>query len=653
MFDFRPQDFPTDPGVYLMKNAQGKVIYVGKAISLRARLSSYFRGDPGHPKTRALVARVAAVDVLVTGTEKEALLLEASLIKKHRPRYNIVLRDDKSHILFKLDKTHQFPKIAFTRRVVRDGSTYFGPFTSAQAARKTWRELGRLFPLRKCRDTSFKNRVRPCLYHFIGQCLAPCVGNVSPEDYDVLVRRVEAFLSGRSGDVLKRVEREMLEASDALNFERAAELRDLLSAMRATIEGQSAVLPNHADLDAVDAFSAHGGMGVSVLFVRQGRLLDRANFFWPDFAEEELPEALPSFLAQYYRPESFIPARIVLSQRLMDALGEQGAATAQEALAERRGGVVALRAPRGPQEKHLVEMASANAARAVAEARQAGGEDAQEGIPALLGRRLHLGREARRIEAVDVSHLGGKGMRVGMVVYDTDRFAKDDYRQFALPELEGSGDDYAALARWVERRIAAGEPWPDLVLVDGGKGQLASVERAMTQAGLPNLWELASIAKSGRAKNAQMDQIFRPGRKNPLALRPGSKELLFLQRLRDEVHRFIIGRQRQARKKQGLASEILALPGVGPRTAKALWDAFGTLEAIRAADVAALRAVPGIGEKTARAIRESLDGLDAPTLDAPGLETPMEEAPGPGDPGPDAPGTDVPGTDVPGPDAAP
>jgi len=603
MFSYAPKDFPMDPGVYLMKNAQGKVLYVGKAVNLRSRLSSYFRAEVAHPKTRALVAKVAGVDVLVTATEKEALLLEASLIKKHRPRYNIVLRDDKSHILFKLDKSHEFPKIAFTRRVVRDGSTYFGPFTSAQAARKTWKELNKLFPLRKCRDVSFRNRVRPCLYHFIGQCLAPCSGNVSREEYGVLVKRVEAFLSGRSADVLKRLEREMGEASDALQFERAAELRDLLGAMRATIEGQAAVLPNHADMDAIDVFAAGGGMGLTVLFIRQGRLLDRANFFWPDFAEDELPEALPSFLAQYYRPESFVPARILLPVRLMETMGETGSGLAAEILTERRGSRVALGGPKSREEEGLLEIASANAARAVSEAREKGQE---ESVPALLGRKLQIGREIGRIEAVDVSHLGGKGMRVGMVVFEDGRFVKDAYRQYAFPELEGSGDDYAALARWVEKRIGSGEPWPDLVLVDGGKGQLTSVERALGQAGLPQLWELASIAKSGRSKNSLDDQVFRPGRKNPLALRPGSRELLFLQRLRDEVHRFVIGRQRQTRKKTGLTSEILAIPGVGPKTAKLLWDSFGTLERIHAATCEDLKNVAGLGIKRAERVYASL-----------------------------------------------
>ncbi|GAB6036199.1 excinuclease ABC subunit UvrC [Fundidesulfovibrio butyratiphilus] len=603
MFAFSPQDFPADPGVYLMKSAQGKVLYVGKAKSLRARLSSYFRGEISHPKTRALVSRVAGVDVLVTGTEKEALLLEASLIKKHRPRYNIVLRDDKSYILFKLGKGHDFPRITFTRRVVRDGSVYFGPFTSATAARQTWRELGRMFPLRKCRDKSFENRVRPCLYHAIGQCLGPCVGLVGREDYAVLVRRVEAFLSGRSGEVIRRLEREMHQAAEDLLFERAAELRDLVAAMKKTVEGQAVVLPNQADLDAVDVFSAGEGMGICVLFVRQGRLLDRASFFWPDFDAEDLPAALPSFLVQFYRPESFVPDRVLLPQRLLALMEDELEPTA-ELLSERRGGLVRLGPPRTPEETALTEMAQANAARAVRERAEA----PRESVPGLLGRKLHLGREIGRIEVVDVSHWGGKGTRVGMVVFENGALQPDQYRQYAMPEIEG-GDDYAALAAWASRRLASGPPFADLVLLDGGKGQLAAVERALAEAGAPKAWELASIAKSGRSKNALDDRIFRPGRKNPLPLRPGGKELLFLQRLRDAVHDFVIGRVRRAGRKKALASQLTGLTGVGPKTAKLLWEHFPSVEAMRAATVEDLSRLPGIGLKKAQALHDSLQTL--------------------------------------------
>jgi len=629
MYAFEPRNFPTDPGVYLMKNQQGRVIYVGKAVNLRARLGSYFRGVPEHPRTRAMVAAVVNVDILVTSTEKEALLLEASLIKKHKPRYNIVLRDDKTYILFKLDKSHEFPRLSFTRRVVKDGSVYFGPFTSAHGARKTWRELSRMFPLRQCRDASFGNRVRPCLYHHLGQCLGPCSGNITREDYAQVARRVEAFLSGRSKDILKRVEREMQEASEALLFERAAQLRDLLAAMRQTVEGQAVVLHSYADLDVIETFATGSGMGLSILFVRQGRFLDRVNFFWPDVSEEELSEALPSFLTQHYRPESFVPPRVLLPKRLLAVMGGN-AAMASEILAERRGGPVVVSGPKSADEERLLEIAAANAARAAAEARGAGSADE---IPALLGRKLHVGRELGRIEIVDVSHLGGKNMRVGQVVFEDGRFAKDAYRLYAMPELEGTSDDYAALAAWVARRIRGGAPWPDLVLIDGGKGQLAAVERAMRallekngqislksagaaqrgvvdatadeQPFLEQPWELASIAKSGRSKNASEDVIFRPGRKNPLPLRPGSKELLFLQKLRDEAHRFVIGRQRKSRKQTALKSEVLAIAGVGPKTARLLWGKFQTMERMRAATVEELLAA-GLGRAKAAVVFEGL-----------------------------------------------
>ncbi len=624
-FSFVLSDYPTSPGVYLMKNARGKIIYVGKAKSLRARLASYFRGEAGHsPKTRAMVGQIASIDTLLTATEKEALLLEASLIKKHKPRYNVVLRDDKQYILFKLDKRHPYPRLRFTRRVERDGAAYFGPFTSAAAARKTWKELNRIFPLRKCSDRALVNRVRPCLYHHIGQCPAPCVFDISREEYQETVRRVEDFLSGRSSEALQNVEREMLAASEALEFERAAKLRDLLRAMKKTVEGQAAAMPGFADLDAAGIFASEDGFALCVLFVRQGRLLDAKPFVFAGFDKTDAAEAAMSLLTQFYRPESFIPPRILLQKSLLEAAenadgpseapegeGADGAGGAPslaevlaEVLAERRGGPVRVAAPRGRFERQLMELALVNASRAIDEARAREREE-----PLRLPEKLRLAKEPGRIETVDVSHLGGRGTRVGQVVFEDGKPKKSAYRIYAFPELEGSGDDYLALASWARRRLESGPPWPDLVLIDGGKGQLAAVERAMSEAGSPGLFELASIAKAGRGRAESGDQIFRPGRKNPMPLAPGSKELLFLQRLRDAAHDFVIGSQRRSRKKTGLKSAVMELPGVGPHTAKALWERFGSVEAMSKATLDDLRALPGFGPKKAATVLAALAGL--------------------------------------------
>ena len=600
-FSFSPKDYPASPGVYLMKNARGKIIYVGKAKSLRARLSSYFRRDAGQGiKTRTLVSKIEAVDTLLTATEKEALLLEASLIKKHRPRYNVVLRDDKQYILFKLDRRHEFPRLRFTRRVLRDRAAYFGPFTSAAAARRTWKQLNRVFPIRKCSDRALKNRVRPCLYHHINQCLAPCVLDVDREEYMELVRRVEAFLTGRSAEELRNVEKDMLAASEALEFERAAKLRDLLAAMKKTVEGQAVVLPGFRDLDVVGVNLSENGLGLCVLFVRQGRLLDRKTFHWRDSGETGLGEAVLTLLSQFYRPESFIPGRILLPAELLGEGGDGGGETLAEILAERRGGEVRLAAPRGKYEKKLMELAGVNAAGAVDEARRAG-----DGSLVRLAPKLKLADEPERIEVVDVSHLGGKGVRVGQVVFEHGRPKKKDYRVYAFDELEGTSDDYLALASWVKRRVKSGPPWPDLLVIDGGKGQLRAVERALEEADMAGAWELASIAKAGRGRAETGDVVFRPGRKNPLALKPNSPELLFVQRLRDAAHDFVISRQRRTRKKD-LQSGLLELPGVGPKTARLLWEKFGSIEAMKQAGVEDFLGISGLGRKKAQQIFEAL-----------------------------------------------
>ncbi|KHK04220.1 excinuclease ABC subunit UvrC [Desulfovibrio sp. TomC] len=610
MFIFDLKNFPTSPGVYLMKGSRGKILYVGKAKNLRARLSSYFRNDASHtPKTTALVARIEGVDVLMTASEKEALLLESSLIKKHRPRYNVVLKDDKNYILFKLDKRSAYPRLAFTRRVERDGAAYFGPFTSASAARATWKELGRIFPLRKCGDRALANRVRPCLYHFIGQCLAPCVLPVDGGEYAALVRRVEAFLTGRSGEVLKAVQREMEQAAEELAFEKAAGLRDLLRAMRKTVEGQATVLTRLVDMDVVNLSVTDAGVGLCVLFVRQGRLLDRKTFFFPGVDAGEAVSAALTALLQFYRPESFIPPRIVVPEGLAPGDGEGEAAGDGQALAEileeRRGMALRLGPARGREERQLLEMAGVNAARAAEEAAKA----AESDVLPTLARAFGLSGLSR-LEAVDVSHLGGKGVRVGLVVFEDGAAKKSDYRTYAFAEAEGTSDDYLTLAAFAAKRAAAGPPWPDLLLIDGGKGQLAAVGRALDEAGVGGAFAIASIAKGDRRSQNEMDDvIFVPGRKNPLALRSGSPELLFLQRVRDTVHDYSIGRQRQARNKAGLSSDVLALPGVGPKTAKLLWDAFGSVAAMRAASLEDIRSRTGLGPGRATAVQAALASL--------------------------------------------
>ena len=677
--------FPATPGVYLYQDAGGRIIYVGKARRLRQRIASYFRDDSTlTPKTRLMLRHAVSIDILRTGTEKEALLLEAGLIKKHRPRYNILLRDDKEYLLFRIGREHPYPRVEVIRHNSKTRSRdadIFGPFSSGTAARETWQLLHKNFPLRRCSDRAFANRTRPCLYYDMGQCLAPCCLPVPREDYMALLRRVSLLLSGRSRELVTGLKEEMRTASDALRFEEAAKLRDQIRAVERTLERQSVVLAPGTDLDILGVAQTPEGLALGILFVRNGLLLDGRNFFWPGLEVEDTPELIAGFLAQFYLSRQglgeSIPPRVVLpwlpgeegllfttppeaeqestalltlaetdkekiptptpaaagaegvslstpaeaeSASLAASAGAEGTSlsiveeadassmhTLAAVLAEYRGGPVALSRPRTPEEDSLVLMAVANA-------REAAKGKAQPLLADLLAERLHAPRPLRRIEAVDISHTSGRQTRAGMVVFEDEEPVKSDYRSYSLEDLpDAAGDDYAALAAWAARRAASGPPWADLVLIDGGKGQLAAVGRAFAERGLEGEFTLASIAKArdedGRADRRAgnvADRIFLPGRSNPVPLPPGSAELLFLQRVRDTVHDFVIGRHRQARAAATLSGELTRLPGVGPKLARALFERFGSLAAMAEAEEEALRAVPGVGKERAALIRSRL-----------------------------------------------
>lgn len=632
---------PTLAGVYMYKDTEGRIIYVGKARHLRRRVASYFRPtEQLTPKTVAMLRHACSIDILTTTTEKEALLLEASLIKKHRPRYNIVLRDDKSYALFRIARTHPYPRLEIVRQVAggkngmrrdkSDKARYFGPFTSSLAARETWKILQRAFPLRRCSDRAFSNRVRPCLYHHMGQCLGPCVEDVAEAEYAQVVENVVLLLSGKSDALLQQLRRDMEAASEILDFERAADLRDQLRAVECTVERQAVVLAGGGDLDVIGIAEANGGLALGLLFVREGRLIDGRTFFWPSLALAEAPELLLSFITQFYGVGSVIPARIIVPWLPHDVADEQEYAESQNpenqivnehysenqipetvsrqaietALAELRGGHVRIMTARNADEHRLIDMACSNAT-------EAAHRTAKKPLSDMLMNAVHASRPIMRIEAVDVSHTGGTNTRVGMVVFEDGQPQKSDYRNYAFEE--GGGDDYGILAAWAQRRAKAGPPWADLVLVDGGRGQLAAVERAFMEAGIEGYFTIASIAKArteeGRADRRAgniADRIFLAGRANPLPLRDGSPELLFLQHVRDTVHDYSIGRHRKARGKAALQGELQRMEGVGPKTAKLLWEAFPSLEAMRDAGAEGLAAVQGIGPRKAAMIHERL-----------------------------------------------
>lgn len=667
----KPETLPLTPGVYLYKDTTGRILYVGKARVLRQRLLSYFRDDVP-AKTAAMLKHACSLETLSTTTEKEALLLEASLIKKHRPRYNIVLRDDKQYVLFRLSLKHPFPRLDVVRKARegkgggRDGARYFGPFSSATAARETFKLIHRVFQLRRCTDRALKNRVKPCLYFHMGQCPAPCMGNVTPAEYFVGVQPVIELLSGRTTDLVRDLEQKMLDAAEALDFEQAARLRDQKQAVERTVEQQSAVLASGADMDVLGLHPAERGMALSILFVRGGRLLDGRSFFWSGLGWDDAPELLWTFLSQFYAsgkgegpppkvvvpwivppqaqstdddpvaawcaqnipaqdgqneaptvplsdmPEPHIPEHLEQatsadSSADLSDFEEESIPVLEAMLSQLREKPVRIMAPRNADEHRLVDMAVANARE---EARQR--QDVS--IGERLAKALHLPVPPVRIECVDVSHTSGQQTRVGMVVFEDGQPLTSAYRDYAMPD--GGGDDYGVLAAWVARRLESGPPWADLLLIDGGKGQLSVVARALQDAGQEHLFTLAAIAKARdaqghadrRAGNVA-DRIFLQGRSNPLPLKDGCPELLFLQHVRDSTHRFAIGRHRKARTGAALAGELMRLPGVGPHTARLLWDHFGSVEAMTKASLAELRSIPKIGKATAEKLLEKLKSL--------------------------------------------
>lgn len=638
----KPDTVPTTPGVYLYKDTGGRIIYVGKARNLKKRVLSYFRPDSQlTAKTRAMMSHASSVEFLTTSTEKEALLLEASLIKKHRPHYNIVLRDDKQYILFRIPIKEAYPRLEVVRKAKKDGAHYFGPFTSSQAARETWKTLHTVFPLRRCTDKAMKNRIRPCLYHHIGLCLAPCSGNVPQQEYFEVIRKVELLLSGKSRELIESITEKMEQAAENMEFEKAAQLRDQRTAIEKTIEKQGVVFHNGADMDVMAITSRGDGLALAVLFVRGGQVIDKAAFFWAGLVMEDAEELLLGFLTQFYSQDKDIPPRIVIpwsvsseqeenyeNPALIGAFGAEYAAHEEDLesiaamLSEWRGSNVRIVAARTPDDFKLIEIAKTNARETVY-------KRSDLGMDERLAALFKVQEPMRRIECVDVSHTSGKATKVGLVVYQDGKPHTSEYRVWNMENT--NGDDYLALAQWAKRRAEHGIPWPHLLLIDGGRGQVNTVYASFLEyfssrhvrdshsfdledGQLP--FVLAGIAKArdeqghaDRRAGNMADRIFLPNRTNPLPFKEGSAELLFLQSIRDATHDFAIGRHRQARSRQSLDAQLLHLPNIGQETAKLLWKHFSSLEDMKKASVDDLLKLPKVGRKKALQLWESLQKL--------------------------------------------
>lgn len=614
-FQFDPSSFPTTPGVYLMYNRQDEVIYVGKAANLRTRLRSYFsRQGDGRPQIRFLVQRLVRIETIVTDTEKEALILENALIKRHRPRYNIDLRDDKTYVSLRLDLSDPFPALEIVRRVKPDGASYFGPYSSAGAVRQTMRQIYRLFPLRHYPVETCRKRGRPCLFHQIGQCCAPCYGLTSPQDYRILVNGVVALLSGRENVAIELLRERMRQAAQQLRFEEAALLRDQVRAIEATVEKQKVVSGTGIDQDVVGVHREGGEVQIAVLSIRNGTLIGQRHV--P--AEWQLEERalLSAFLQEYYARDVIIPDEILLPWPCEDAdvIGEW--------LRDRRGKRVALQVPQRGDKTALVQLATRNAR----EAFRSRGSRRESRLRLLeeLRERLHLGRLPRRIECFDISNTQGGASVGSMAVLVDGEPAGRDYRHYRIRSITGA-DDYASLGEVLRRRLTRGmaeAALPDMILIDGGKGQLAVVAALLAELRLGDRIDAVGIAKSrvvrnvrGKAVERSEERFFLPGRKNPVTLRAGSPTLFLLERLRDEAHRFAITHHRKLRGKAALASPLDAIPGIGPQRRKQLLKHFGSLKRLRAASQAEIETVPGFSAKLAAEVHRQLAPGPTPVPD--------------------------------------
>lgn len=596
---------PPKPGVYLMKNAKGEVIYVGKAASLRNRVRSYFgsrRGMDG--KTRELVEHIADFEVIRTDTPTEALILENELIKRYQPKYNVMLRDDKSYPYIRITK-EPFPRVISTRRVVRDGSRYFGPYTSASSVHRTLDLLKRLFPYRPCDIQITGDAPRPCLYYHIGRCLGPCIGAVNQAEYQEVIDKVVLFLEGRAEELLPEMRAEMNQAAESLDFERAARLRDEIRAIEHVLEQQKIVSGTMRTFDVLAVAQGAGGdAAVQVATIRRGKMLGSEYFMLRGARIDDSPsQLLTSFVSQFYQEAALVPGELVLQHPLEDA------EVVQEWLVERRGGPVRLTVPKRGERRRLVEMVAKSAQDNLEQDRVRWLNDEQRMTAAMteLGDALGLEKMPRRIECFDISTLQGTNSVGSMVVFEDGKPAKSDYRRFGIKSVDGQ-NDFAMMQEVIRRRFKRAsredvtEEWrtlPDLVIVDGGKGQL--------NAALEVLAELeVSVPIVGLAK--ENEELFLPGRSEPVVLPRDAQALFLVQRIRDEAHRFAVGFHRQRRRRATMRSALDEIKGVGPARRRALLKTFGSVARIRAASVEELAAVPGIGPGLAQQIKDGLGG---------------------------------------------
>ncbi|MEA4882705.1 MAG: excinuclease ABC subunit UvrC [Clostridia bacterium] len=604
---------PTTPGVYLMKDSSGEVIYVGKAVNLRNRVRQYFQSSKNHsPKVARMVENIADIDYIVTGSELEALVLECNLIKERRPHYNVKLRDDKTYPFIRVTVADPFPRVFMTRRVVRDGSRYFGPFTDVNAVRETLRIIKTVFPIRQCSKVIGANdrAPRPCLNYHIKRCLGPCAGLVTADDYWEVVNEVTLFLEGRQNDLISSLRNRMEAAAQSLNYEQAAVYRDQLQAVQKIVERQRVVSDSGADQDVIALARDPWGACAQVMFIRDGKLVGNDHFILGEAEGSDDSEIIASFIKEYYSQSASIPPEILAQAELEDAEAYE------QWLSGKLGRSVNIRTPQRGEKRRLVELAATNAREYLDRVRASEQADERSRAGALAELAAYLGLDAApgRIECYDISNLQGTEAVGSMVVFEQGKPAKSQYRRFRIRTVEGQ-NDFAMMAEVIRRRIsrgtgraanrgADGDPdpkfarLPDLMVIDGGKGQLHAVGEVLDSMGFGE-WPAVGLAK-------REEEIFRRGESAPLLLPRDSKALHLIQHIRDEAHRFAVAYHRSLRGKSGITSELTGVPGVGKKRLVALMRQFGSLDALSRASVEEIVAAPGMNAPVAARVYEHL-----------------------------------------------
>jgi len=610
-------NLPSRPGVYIHKDADGEILYIGKSVNLRARVRSYFANNVDSYKTLHLRQRIADVEIITTDSELEALLLEMTLIKKHKPRYNVRIKDDKRYPYIKVHWSDPFPKVTVTRRMVRDGSRYFGPFTSVWAVHQTLDLLRKIFPYLTCDRTITGEDERACLYFDIKLCTAPCIGAVGRQEYRDMIRQLMDFLEGKTDYIVEDIEEKMAEAAAGLEFEEAAQYRDQLQAIEKVVAKQKVISPAaNTDQDVIAFAREEGDACVQVFFIRHGKLIGREYFLLEGTKDEEDEAVLQEFVTQFYDEAAHIPKEVLLPHEVQEAQ------IIEKWLRQKRGQKVVLRVPKRGKKRDLVEMAASNARDTLATLRQQWAVDRSKHVEAMneLQEALDLPAPPARIEGYDISHTQGRQTVGSMVVFVQGVPYKRDYRRFNV--RTAANDDYGAMREVLTRRFRrykeslAGEltdpsqigrvkketAWsllPDLVLIDGGKGQLAVALEVLDKFDLLGEVPVAALAK-------REEEVFLPGRDRPVLLPRRAEGFYLVQRVRDESHRFANQGHRKRRSKVGTASILDSVPGVGPKRRKILLDHFGSLDDLRKATAEEIASVPGIPYSVGQALKAHL-----------------------------------------------